>query len=43
MIKKEQDDEEYKDLGAVDFEDHELEIIRKQAEKTNEQLEEMGL
>jgi len=34
---------EYKDFGAVDFTDHELEIIEKQAEKTNEQLEELRI
>ena len=33
----------YKDYGEVDFEDHELDIIEEQAEKTNEQLEELGI
>ncbi len=34
---------EFKDYGAVDFEDHEIDMIEKQSEKTNEILEELGI
>ena len=33
----------FKDYGQVDFEDHEIEIIEEQDEKTNKQLEELGI
>ena len=35
--------EEFRDFGQVDFEDHEIEMIKKQCEKTNEQLEGLGI
>jgi len=35
--------QKFKDFGAVDFEEHEIEEIQKQDEKTNEQLEELGI
>ncbi len=36
-------EKEFKDYGEVDFEDHQTEIVEKQCEKTNEQLEELGI
>ncbi len=35
--------QEFKDYGAVDFDDHEIEMIEEQCKKTNEQLEELGI
>lgn len=33
----------YKDYGEVDLTEHELEMVEKQCEKTNEQLEDLGI
>ena len=36
-------DQEFKDYGEVDFTEHETDLIETQCEKTNKQLEELGI